>query len=469
MNPSEPVRTRAAAHEADDPLRASVVVRALVVLLVLLLAAPLAASQGPMAITAIAPSALAAGTAVPVHGRVTLSFAGLAGQVVDLEKDGVLLATVLTDPNGNYAVNVPGSPRGAHAIVAIVGRGLGPAESRSLPVLVQWASPPSAPRAPTVTPGATAHEATVSWTAPADDGGAPMTQARTERATSLTGAWTTVATTTQRGAAISGLAFDTTYHLRVSEANVAGFGPASATVSFHTPPPAVAQAPTITSIGFVDDPPRIELSWAPPADMGNGALVRYEVMYGPDRAHDVAVESWRVGLGSASFPIGYGQATEVYVRAITTAGTGLASGVAPIETPHRDGLRATIDDITVIQKWPLHERWIYAAEGGTTQVYGNLTILLGTRGDLYDADVAQTNAPLTLDQTVSWTGGSSTGTLAFRTDRWGQFYDAVFLDVPALAAGQCVAYDGTSLATAGADTASDTASFTLCGADEPPA
>ncbi len=109
-------------------------------------------------------------------------------------------------------------------------------------------SPASVPSAPTAL-GATAGNAQVdlSWTAPASNGGASITDYAVEYKTSATSTWTTFSdgTSTSTVATVTGLTNATVYDFRVSATNSVGTGTSSASVSET---PAVQLGPDISSL-----------------------------------------------------------------------------------------------------------------------------------------------------------------------------------------------------------------------------
>lgn len=93
--------------------------------------------------------------------------------------------------------------------------------------------PPDAPTGLTAAPAATS--ATLTWSAPASNGGAPITDYAV-RYRPAGGAWATFAdgTNPNTGATLSGLTAETTYEVQVAAVNSAGQGSWSATATFTT-------------------------------------------------------------------------------------------------------------------------------------------------------------------------------------------------------------------------------------------
>ena len=160
------------------------------------------------------------------------------------------------------------------------------------------ATVPGAPRNLAAAPGNA--RVTLSWSAPASDGGAPITTYRYRHGTrtmSLSGAaWTEVPDSDadgdgadEREVTVTGLTNGTEYPFEVQALNSAGGGAAAGTRATPTPPAPVAlprpsaprelQAEAELYRKNKTEMARVRLSWTAPADLGNAALVRYEYRY----------------------------------------------------------------------------------------------------------------------------------------------------------------------------------------------
>jgi hypothetical protein len=130
---------------------------------------------------------------------------------------------------------------------------------------------PDAPTSVTATPGA--GQATVHWSAPAFNGGSPITG---YDVTPYIGA--AAQTTTSVGAApqttITGLTNGTTYTFKVVAKNVAGSG-VSSTASNPVTPRTVPDAPT--SVSATPGPGEATVTWSAPAFNGGSAITGYDV------------------------------------------------------------------------------------------------------------------------------------------------------------------------------------------------
>jgi hypothetical protein len=162
------------------------------------------------------------------------------------------------------------------AVTARNAVGTGPASAPSNAVTPE--APITAPGAPTgVTATAGDASATVSWTAPASDGGSPITgytvtsepggiQATTDGALAVT---------------VTGLTNGERYRFRVTATNAAGTGPASGQSNQVTPdaPDTLPGAPV--GVTAVAGDASAVVSWEAPADDGGTPITQYLVTSSP--------------------------------------------------------------------------------------------------------------------------------------------------------------------------------------------
>jgi hypothetical protein len=177
---------------------------------------------------------------------------------------------------------------------------------------------PDAPTGVSATPGDTT--LTVSWTAPASDGGASVDDYTLEVRTSPSGSWTafTDGTSTTTNATITGLTNGTAYDVRVAAVNAAGAGSWSSTVTGT--PQTVPAAPTAVSVMPGDT--TLTVSWTAPASDGGSAITGYE--YAVDGG------AWTTA-GTSPFTLTgltNGSVHVIAVRAVNAVGPGPSS--APV-------------------------------------------------------------------------------------------------------------------------------------------
>jgi hypothetical protein len=173
----------------------------------------------------------------------------------------------------------------------------------------------------------------VAWTAPANTGGAPITDYLVEYRTSPSGPWTVfsdgVSTTTST--TITGLTNGTAYDVRISAINAIGTGNASTAV---TATPGVAPgAPT----GLIVTPASGQLTatWTAPADNGGAAVSDYAVEYRTSPSGTWTVFPDGVSSATTATITGLASATtyEVRIRAANSFDCGSPSSTASATTP----------------------------------------------------------------------------------------------------------------------------------------
>ncbi|MDQ1683759.1 MAG: hypothetical protein QOC82_496 [Frankiaceae bacterium] len=137
------------------------------------------------------------------------------------------------------------------------------------------AGPPGAPTSVTGTPGD--KHVDVSWTAPADNGGSPVTGYTVTTSPGGATASTTGATT----ATISGLTNGTAYTFTVTATTAAGTGPASAASAGITP---VGPPGTPLNVSATATNSQATVSWSAPANTGGHPITGYTVTASPGGA-----------------------------------------------------------------------------------------------------------------------------------------------------------------------------------------
>lgn len=190
---------------------------------------------------------------------------------------------------------------------------------------------PAPPGAPSVVTGlaGTPLNASVAltWTAPAFNGGAAISDYVVEYSTNNSSSWTTFndGVSASPSATVTGLTNGTMYAFRVSAVNSAGQGPASTSIAVTPNIPGVPGAPRYLS--SVPGRERISLSWWSPATTGNSAISDYVIEYSTDSGdtwttYPDAVSTSRSAILS---PMTAGVTYTLRVSAVNTAGRGSAS------------------------------------------------------------------------------------------------------------------------------------------------
>ncbi len=202
---------------------------------------------------------------------------------------------------------------------------------------------------------------TLAWTAPAFDGGAPITDYLVQYLPEG-GQWTTVEETvsTDPQIAVTGLVNGVRYSFRVAAVNAMGTGRWAARVTgspFTVPGP-------ITEPIAVGSPTAIELSWLPPADDGGRPVKAYAIHYKATTAPDwLALKRVPARLTAATITgLVQGESYDIRISAISEGGAGPSgldgsdvptlTGVIAEETPPAPtGLTAVAGDGSITLTW----------------------------------------------------------------------------------------------------------------------
>ena len=198
------------------------------------------------------------------------------------------------------------------------------------------AAVPGAPAGLSASPGNA--RVTLSWAAPASDGGSAVSSYNVYMATSadFKGA-AEVAGVTGTGVVLVGLVNGTPYYFRVTAVNGVGEGPASSEVL--ATPVTVPGAPA----GLSASPgnARVTLSWAAPASDGGSAVTGYIIYQGTSPGGETGTQVNGSPVTATSYTVaGLTNGTTYYFKAIAVNAVGLSplSGEAsatlpPIVTP----------------------------------------------------------------------------------------------------------------------------------------
>ena len=192
----------------------------------------------------------------------------------------------------------------------------------------------SAPGAPTAVTG-TAGDGSVAldWTAPASDGGSPVTG---YRITPVAGgvAQTPVDTgSTSTARTITGLTNGTAYTFTVAATNAVGTGPASTPSATLTPRAAPTAPGAPTGVAGTAGNASVALHWTAPADDGNSAITGYRITPFIGTAAQTPVDTGSTGTSRTITGLQNGTAYTFKVAATNSVGTGAQSAASDPVTP----------------------------------------------------------------------------------------------------------------------------------------
>lgn len=177
---------------------------------------------------------------------------------------------------------------------------------------------PSAPQSPAANPKDSAVQ--VTWSRPASNGGAAINAYAVQR---LDGTWSTFVQVSGStfASTVTGLVNGTSYSFRVRAHNVAGWSPASATVS--AVPRTVPSAPRSPAVTTGDGSATV--SWMAPSSSGGSAVDEYQVQYSTDDATWSSASATAAQTQLTVNGLQNGATFHFRVRAHNAAGWGPAS------------------------------------------------------------------------------------------------------------------------------------------------
>jgi len=173
----------------------------------------------------------------------------------------------------------------------------------------------------------------LSWSAPTDTGGSPVTRYSIEQSaysatTKTWGSWRAVASTATLAATIGGLSNGTTYQYRVQTTTAVGAGAYSSVVS--ATPVGLPSAPG--SLKATRGDKSVKLTWAAPTSTGGLPLAGYTVQYRSYSSGSKAWTSWKSSVSTSAATraavvpsLVNGTTYELRVMARNSLGSGAAS------------------------------------------------------------------------------------------------------------------------------------------------
>lgn len=192
------------------------------------------------------------------------------------------------------------------------------------------AGPASAPRSPAV--ALDGRSATVSWSAPSDDGGSPVTE---YLVTSRPGGLTCTAVAPALSCTVTGLQVGTDYTFSVvalnGAADLPGTGPGTAVESGPSTVIAVPGEPRSAS-GSAGDR-ALTVRWVAPANGGTSTVVGYQLSLDAGATWRAVTPTGTTELSATVTGVRNGRAYPLRVRAVNQDGPGAAADVR-IDAPH---------------------------------------------------------------------------------------------------------------------------------------
>ena len=237
----------------------------------------------------------------------------------------------------------------------------------------------------------------LSWTAPASDGGSPVTGYRIEESPNGRSSWTVLVATTGSPATTysrTGLPSGATRHYRVSAVNTNGAGAPSNTASTTTGT-TVPGAPTSLTAA-ASGTARIDLSWTAPASDGGIRITGYRIesSLGSGSSWTVLVADTGNTRTTYSDTGLSGGTTRYYrVSAINTNGTGAPSNVDGATTDTTVPDAPTDLTARVSENTRINLSWARPASDGGSPVTGYRIEISSDGGSSWTDLVANTRSP----------------------------------------------------------------------------
>ena len=277
-----------------------------------------AAPSAPINVTAIASNA---STTISWDPPVSINGSAITGYTVTAYKAGVLVSGVTCTTTGTETCTINGLTNGdAYTFSVTATNAIGTSVASVASAAATPSTVPGAPTAVTAVVGDT--QATISFTAPTDNGGAALTS---YTVTSSPGDFSCTVNAPTTSCTVSGLSNGTAYTFTVKASNANGASLASTASSSITP----AKAPDApTDVTVVAGTGKITVSWAAPAS--NGSPITSYTVQAYDSSGTAVVGATCVATAPAvtcdvSTNLAAGSNYTFKVTATSTAGTSLAS------------------------------------------------------------------------------------------------------------------------------------------------
>lgn len=339
-------------------------------------------------LSAVTPTSgdVAGGSTVAISGQylsgvTAVTIGGAAAADVQVVSDTEITATVPAGQAGaaDIAVTTPGGTAtltGAYTYVAHV---------------------PSAPQQLQVV--ANDGQADLSWAAPADDGGAPVSSYVVQQRAAGEEAWTTAATVPGTTATVTGLSNGSQYAFRVAAVNDAGTG--AFTDAVTATPAGVPAAPTDVTAVATDR--TVALQWAAPAETGGSAITSYTVQQ--STGTDWNTVATTTDTSTTLTDLTNGTAYSFRVIAANAVGASAAS-TATTATPYLFAPTLTVNDQPLTEDATVKVGDAIAAAQGQLPASATVTVTL------HSTPVVLASAEVEADGSVTAQGNIPTGVAA---------------------------------------------------------
>jgi hypothetical protein len=199
---------------------------------------------------------------------------------------------------------------------------------------------PTAPQPPTnlSATSASSSQINLSWSAPNNNGGSPITGYEIERSTDSGSTWSTIVSNSASSSTTysdTGLAANTSYLYRVSAINSVGTSSPSNTSSATTGTMATAPQPPTGLAANTISSSQINLSWTAPSNNGGSVITGYEIERSQDNGSTWAVIVSNTGSTATTYSDNGLVASTTYtyrVSAINSVGISSPSNTASATT-----------------------------------------------------------------------------------------------------------------------------------------